>query len=80
MQYVSWIGKSKEEESMKDYTNSRMREVIGEYIHSERDRNLLIRRYVDGITYEKLAEEFDISVAQVKRIIYRHENVIFKNL
>ena len=80
MQYVSWIGKSKEEESMKDYTNSRMREVIGEYIHSERDRNLLIRRYVDGITYEKLAEEFDISVAQVKRIIYRHENMIFRNL
>lgn len=65
---------------MKEYTNSRMIEVIGEHIHSERDRNLLIRRYVDGITYEKLAEEFDISVAQVKRIIYRHENVIFRNL
>lgn len=65
---------------MKDYTNSRMIEVVNEYIHSERDRNLLIRRYVDGITYEKLAEEFEISVAQVKRIIYRHENVIFRNL
>lgn len=65
---------------MKDYTNSRMIEVVNEYIHSERDRNLLIRRYVDGITYEKLAEEFGISVAQVKRIIYRHENVIFRNL
>jgi len=65
---------------MKDYTNSRMIEVIEEYIHSERDRNLLKRRYIDGITYEKLAEEFDISVAQVKRIIYRHEIVIFRNL
>ena len=75
-----WRWQSKEKEKMKDYTNSRMIEVIGEYIHSERDRNLLIRRYVDGITYEKLAEEFDISVAQVKRIIYRHENMIFRNL
>ncbi len=65
---------------MKEYTNSRMIEVIEEYIHSERDRNLLKRRYIDGITYEKLADEFDISVAQVKRIIYRHENMIFKNL
>lgn len=65
---------------MKEYTNSRMIEVIDEYIHSERDRNLLKRRYIDGVTYERLAEEFDISVAQVKRIIYRHENVIFRNL
>lgn len=65
---------------MIEYTNSRMIEVIEEYIHSERDRNLLKRRYIDGITYEKLAEEFDISVAQVKRIIYRHENMIFRNL
>ena len=65
---------------MKDYTNSRMREVIGEYIHVEKHRNLLLRRYIDGITYEKLAEEFELSVAQVKRIIYKHENVIFKNL
>lgn len=80
MQYVSWNRKSEKEESMKEYTNSRMIEVIEEYIHSERDRNLLKRRYIDGITYERLAEEFDISVAQVKRIIYRHENVIFKNL
>lgn len=65
---------------MKDYTNSRMIEVVNEYIHSERDRNLLIRRYVDGVTYERLAEEFELSVAQVKRIIYKHENVIFRNL
>lgn len=64
---------------MKEYTNSRMIEVIDEYIHSERDRNMLKRRYIDGVTYERLAEEFDISVAQVK-IIYRHENVIFRNL
>ena len=42
---------------MKDYTNSRMIEVVNEYIHSERDRNLLIRRYVDGITYEGATSE-----------------------
>lgn len=54
--------------------------VIDEYIHSERDRKILKRRYLDHICYEPLAEEFDMSVAQIKRIIYRNENKLFKNL
>lgn len=63
---------------MKEYTNSRMIEVIDEYIHSERDRKILKRRLIDGITYEGLAEEFDLSVTQIKRIVYKSEDIIFK--
>ena len=63
-----------------EYTNSRIRELIGEYIHSERDRMMLERRMIDGITYEKLAEEFDISVSQVKRILYRGVDILGKHL
>lgn len=62
---------------MRNYTNSEIIESIQELIHSERDRNILKRRLVDGITYEKLAEEFDLSVAQIKRIVYKCENIIF---
>lgn len=62
---------------MRNYTNSEIIEGIQELIHSERDRNILKRRLVDGITYEKLAEEFDLSVAQIKRIVYKCENIIF---
>lgn len=57
-------------------TNTEIINRIDEYIHSERDRAILKRRFVDGITYEALAEEFDLSVSQVKRIIYKHERVI----
>ena len=63
-----------------DYTNSRIRELIGEHIHSERDRKILERRLVDGITFEKLAEEYELSVSQVKRIIWRRSEEVFRKL
>lgn len=65
---------------MPEYTNSQIREIISEYIHSERDRNILCRRLIDGITFEKLAEEFDISTRQVKRIVYDGERTIFRHI
>lgn len=65
---------------MIEYSNSEITRVINEYIHNERNRNLLKRRYVDGITLESLAEEFDLSVRQVKNIIYKNEDVILKHL
>ena len=67
-------------ETMPEYTNSQIREIISEYIHSERDRNILCRRLIDGIPFEKLAEEFDISTRQVKRIVYDCENIIFQHI
>lgn len=65
---------------MIEYSNSEITRVINEYIHNERNRKLLLRRYVDGITLEALAEEFDLSVRQVKNIIYTNEDSIFKHM
>lgn len=65
---------------MKEYTNTDISNIIDEYIHSERDRAILKRRYIDGCCYEPLAEEFNMSVSQIKRIIYRNENKVFKHL
>lgn len=63
-----------------EYTNSQIEYVIDEYIHSERDRQLLKRRYIDGVVFEQLAEEFNLSVRQTKNIVYKHEIVLFKHL
>lgn len=63
---------------MKEYTNSEVSNAIDDLIHSERDRAILKRRLIDGITYERLAEEFELSVPQIKRIVYKGENRIFK--
>ena len=63
-----------------EYTNSQIRILIDEYIHSERDRAILQRRLVDGICFEPLAEEFDMSDRQIKTIVYRSEKILFSHL
>ena len=49
------------------------------WIHSERDRAIMKRRLIDGLTFEKLAEEFDMSVRQIKRIVYKCSESLFKH-
>lgn len=60
-----------------DRTNSEIIQLINDYIHSERDRKLMQRRYVDGIKFEPLSEEFDLSPVQTKRIVYKQSNYIY---
>ena len=63
-----------------EYTNSQIRRIIEDFIHSERDRKILIRRLIDGITFEKLAEEQEMSVRQIKNIVYKTQEQLFKHL
>lgn len=62
-----------------EYTNSQIRALIDEWVHSERDRKILKRRLIDGITFERLAEEFDMSPRQIKNIVYTQEQQLFKH-
>lgn len=61
---------------MMEYKNSDIAAIIDEYVHDEKYRAILKRRYIDGICYEPLAEEFDLSVRQIKNIVYKYENII----
>lgn len=63
-----------------EYTNTEMENLIDEHIHSERNRKILKRRMIDGVCFEPLAEEFGLSVAQIKRIVYNEQERIFKFL
>jgi len=63
-----------------EYSNSQIRRIIEDFIHSERDRKILSRRFIDGISFERLAEEQDMSVRQIKNIVYRDEKIIFSKL
>lgn len=62
------------------YTNSQAREAIAEFIHSERDRRILERRLIDGIVFEKLAEEFSMSPRQIRNIVYKNEKILFSHI
>ena len=66
--------------TMQEYTNSQIRELIDEYIHSERNRDILKRRLVDGVCFEPLAEEFGISVRHCKNIIYKEQSKLFRHI
>lgn len=50
--------------------------LIESWIFSERDRNILRRRFIDGIRLEQLAAEFNMSVSQIKRIVSRGRQTI----
>lgn len=65
---------------MIEYTNPEIASLIDDYIHSERDRAILKRRLIDGILYDKLAAEFDLSERHVKRIVYTKQEILFKHL
>lgn len=65
---------------MKDLPNSEIARLVDEWIHNERDRNILKRRLCDGVCFEPLAEEFGLSVRRVKTIVYKSEKIIYKHL
>ena len=52
--------------------------IIGR--NSERNRKMLKRRLLDGISYERLAEEFDMSTQNVCSIIYKCQERVFTHL
>ncbi len=62
-----------------DIPNSVIANTIDEWIKSERDRKILKRRLIDGICYEPLAEEFKMSVRQIKNIVYKSETILFSH-
>lgn len=53
-----------------DMSRDEIETLIDTWILNERDRNVTHRRLIDGVRFEPLAEEFGLSVTQVKRIVY----------
>jgi len=66
-----------------DLSRTEIEYLINEWIigkNGERDRKLMKRRLIDGITYENLAEEFDLTTRQVKNICYKNMEKLIKHL
>ena len=68
--------------NMENYNLSRSEweNLIDQWVFKERDRAILKRRLRDGICYEPLAEEFDLSVQQTKTIVYKSTERLIKHL
>lgn len=63
-----------------DMSRTDIEYLIREWIHDQRDREVVSRRLLDGIIFEKLAEEFELSVTQVKTICYKSQNKLIQHL
>lgn len=64
----------------RDFSNYAFVEATKEFIHSARDRKMLIMFYVDDKTYDDLCDEFHLSLSQVKRILMNGGNTVFKHI
>lgn len=65
---------------MKEYSNSDISNIIDEYIHNAKHRDILKSRYIDGLTYDALANMYDLTPRQISNIIYKNESVIFSKM
>lgn len=62
-----------------DIPRSEWEKLIDEWIFNERHRKMLKLSLLDGWTYEKIAEEFDMSPRQIARIIPKLQDQLFKH-
>jgi len=62
------------------YPLNTVQSAIDQYIFSERTRKMLRRRLYDDIGFERLAEEFDLSSVQARRIVNSAERILMTHL
>ena len=64
--------------------NSKNREewefLINSWVHNEVDRKMLKRRLLDGICFEPLAEEFNLSTTHCQARIKKAKAQLFNNI
>ena len=61
-------------------TTDEMEEKIDQWIFDERARKMLKRRIIDHITFEQLAEEFELSVRQTNTIIQKNSEILLRHI
>ena len=61
---------------LKFVSNAEIAYLIDSYIHSERDRAIMKRIYVDDISYETIAEDSKLSVSTINRINKKHKHLV----
>ena len=61
-------------------SRSELQYLIDQWIFNERNRLILADRLLNGTTYERLAEKYDLSTQQVKNIVYKAMDKLEKHL
>ena len=62
-----------------DYSNSKMKSLILEYIHSERDRKVLFLSLINEISYEEIGYRVGLTSRQVGTIVRKGKEIVFRH-
>lgn len=54
-----------------DLSKQQVLDLVDAYIFNERNRQIVIKRLINGANYEDLAEEYSLSVNQAKTVCYK---------
>ena len=65
---------------MRDYSRSELTAAIDEWVLNQKHRDILKSRLIDGLTFDRLAEVYDMSPRQIKRIVYKSQETLFRHL
>ena len=69
-----------------DVTNEQIAQAIDSWIHSERDRIILKKRLIDGYTFQQISDylflehRIDLSMRQIKNIVPKLEQKLFRHI
>ena len=54
--------------------------LIDQWIHNDIDRQMLKRKYLDGICFEPLSEEFEMSTNHCQKRVKKARKQLFKHI
>ena len=63
-----------------DLSRKEIEELVDQWIHNERNRKIMYRRLIDGVRFDDLSGEFDLSVTQIKNIVYKGRSKILQHI
>lgn len=62
-----------------DISNNDIDQAIELWVKGARNREIMRDRLINTMTYEKIAEKYELSVRYIKTLIYHQEEIIFKH-
>lgn len=65
---------------MYKYKNSDMQLAIDEYVHVSWQREVCRLKFIEGYTYEQIAEIMGYSAVYIKEIVKKHKSILFANI
>lgn len=70
----------KDDDKLDKYPRSFWENAINEWVRDEQARYSIARNFLDGIPYEKIAEELDVSRGTVFNKITKYAEILFSHI